>query len=208
MKTVQFIFPLMAFFSSFAVATDTTPTAPTAIEEKAVKAPENPKVLMSTNLGDMVIELDPVNAPTTVANFLSYVKSGFYEGVIFHRIIPGFMVQGGGFNAQYQAKATMAPIVNESQNGLRNVRGTISMARLPSPDSASSQFFINLNDNPSLDWKPGNPGYAVFGKLVKGIEVIDKMAEIPQGNFTGVFVNAPNEPVIINKVTLQKTPQK
>lgn len=169
------------------------------VTKQAEKAP-NPRLLMRTSLGDMTIELYPEAAPKTVANFAAYAKAGFYDNTIFHRVVPGFVVQGGGFDLQYRRKPTFDPIVNESSPSLKNLRGTLSMARLPSPDSATSQFFINLTDNPSLDWKPSQPGYAVFGKVIQGIEVIDKMATLPQGDHNGVFDNAPNEPVVILSV--------
>lgn len=160
---------------------------------------EQTKVVFETSLGPVVIGLYPEKAPISVENFLQYVDSGFYDGVIFHRVVPNFVVQAGGFDSNYQRKPTSAAIKNESNNGLLNLRGTLSMARTMSPDSATSQFFISLRDNPHLDSSPGSPGYAVFGKVIDGIEVIDKMADLPQGNHSGVFMNAPNEPVLIEK---------
>lgn len=160
---------------------------------------EQTKVVFETSLGPVIIGLYPDKAPISVENFLQYVDSGFYDGVIFHRVVPNFVVQAGGFDANYQRKPTSAPIKNESDNGLLNLRGTLSMARTMSPDSATSQFFISLGDNPHLDSSRGSPGYAVFGKVIDGIEVIDKMADLPQGNHSGVFMNAPNEPVLIKK---------
>lgn len=175
-------------------------TAPqTGEKKKAANLQEAPQVIFQTNLGELKIELFPSKAPVTVQNFLHYVDSGFYNGVIFHRIVPGFVVQGGGFDQEYQPKTTQAPIVNESANGLQNLRGTLSMARTGDPNSATSQFFINLTDNLRLDARPGQPGYAVFGKLVDGLAVIDTMAEQPQGNHSGVFSNAPNTPVVIER---------
>lgn len=165
----------------------------------------NPVVNVETNLGLIVVELFQDAAPATVENFLNYVKSGFYSGVIVHRIVPGFVIQTGGFDAQYERKATGNPITNESTAKLKNKRGTLSMARLPNPDSATSQFFINLADNPSLDWRPGQPGYAVFGAVISGMQVVDTMAQFPQGNHKGVFVNAPNEPIVINSMTVVST---
>lgn len=158
-----------------------------------------PQVVFQTTLGDLRIALAPEKAPVTVENFLHYVDSGFYNGVIFHRVVPGFVVQGGGFDQEYQKKTTQAPIANESNNGLQNLRGTLSMARTGDPNSATAQFFINLRDNAQLDGRPSQPGYAVFGKLVEGLEVIDAMAEQPQGNHTGVFMNAPNTPIVIER---------
>lgn len=165
----------------------------------SAKSDTTPQVVFQTTLGDLKIVLAPDKAPVTVENFLHYVDSGFYNGVIFHRIVPGFVVQGGGFDQEYQQKPAQAPIANESHNGLQNLRGTLSMARTGDPHSATSQFFINLRNNPQLDGRPGKPGYAVFGRLVEGSEVIDAMAEQPQGNHTGVFMNAPNTPVVIER---------
>lgn len=159
---------------------------------------EAPRVVLETSLGPVVVELFPEQAPVSVENFLQYVDSGFYEGVIFHRVIPNFVVQVGGFDTNYQRKPTRSPIENESDNGLKNLRGTLSMARTMSPNSATSQFFISLRDNPHLDGQ-GGPGYAVFGKVVDGMDVVDQLPELPQGNHSGVFMNAPNEPVEIKK---------
>lgn len=158
-----------------------------------------PQVVLQTSLGDLKIALFPEQAPVTVENFLHYVDSGFYNGVIFHRVVPGFVVQGGGFDQEYQRKSTQAPIANESNNGLQNLRGTLSMARTNDPNSATSQFFINLKDNHQLDNRPMQPGYAVFGQLVEGLEVIDRMAEQPQGEHSGAFSNAPNTPIVIER---------
>ena len=121
---------------------------------------------------------------------------------IFHRVIPGFVVQGGGFDKQYQRLTTNPAIINESTSALKNKRGTLALARLPDPNSATSQFFINLQDNPSLDWRPNQPGYTVFGRVVSGMEVVDRLAQLPQGEHSGVFMNAPNAPVTIVKMTL------
>lgn len=172
----------------------------TAQAETAPAEPDpTPQVVFQTTLGDLKIALAPEEAPISVENFLHYVDSGFYNGVIFHRIVPGFVVQGGGFDQEYQQKNTQAPIANESQNGLQNLRGTLSMARTGDPNSATSQFFINLRDNSQLDGRPSQPGYAVFGQLVEGLEVIETMAEQPQGDHSGVFANAPNTPIVIER---------
>jgi peptidyl-prolyl cis-trans isomerase A (cyclophilin A) len=147
-----------------------------------VKAAD-PVVVFKTSLGDIEIQLNPDKAPVTTANFLAYVDKKFYDGTIFHRVIPGFVDQGGGFTADMQQKQTDAPIKNEATNGLHNLRGTISMARTNDPNSATSQFFLNLVDN-SGKLDPGGvspEGYAVFGKITKGIEVMDKIAAIPTG---------------------------
>lgn len=200
-----------AFFC-LAFAATAHANEPVKATERAVKpaaekpADAQPQVMLETSLGEVLVELDPAKAPASVANFLEYVKVGFYDGVIFHRIIPGFMAQTGGFSTSYQRRPAMRPIVNESNNGLKNLRGTLSMARTMRPDSATSQFFINLSDNANLDGSPNVPGYAVFGKVVKGMEVVDKMAEKPQGERSGPFVNAPNEPIVINKAYLVGAP--
>ncbi|MGA0174445.1 MAG: peptidylprolyl isomerase [Phycisphaerales bacterium] len=138
-------------------------------------------VRMTTNKGEIVIELDRAKAPITVENFLGYTRSGFYDGTVFHRVIPTFMIQGGGFNTMAKQKQTDKPIRNEGANGLSNSRGTIAMARTNVPDSATSQFFINVVDNPNLDTVPGRPGYAVFGKVVKGMEVVDAIRAVQTG---------------------------
>lgn len=166
--------------------------------EKQVKdnVMQNNKVELKTNMGNIIIELDAEKAPITVANFLKYVNSGFYDGVIFHRVIANFMIQGGGFTKDMQRKPTNPPIKNEADNGLKNLRGTISMARTSIPDSATSQFFINHRDNTNLDYSPGNPGYAVFGKVVEGMETVDKIAAVKTGITAGMR-DVPVEPVII-----------
>ena len=137
-----------------------------------------PRVALETNHGTIVLELNPEKAPITVANFLQYVEAGWYDGTIFHRVIDGFMIQGGGFTADMQKKITRAEIENESKNGLSNERGTISMARTGDPHSATAQFFINLVDNEGLDADGGSWGYAVFGKVVEGIEVLDSISKV------------------------------
>ena len=152
-----------------------------------------PHVLLDTTNGQIEIELDPVKAPISTKNFLDYVNSGFYTNTIFHRVIPGFMAQGGGFTPQMQPKATKAPIKNEHKNGLANVRGTLSMARTSVPDSATSQFFINVKDNDFLDQ---GDGYAVFGKVVKGMDVVDIIVNSPTTTKQGMQ-NVPSDPVII-----------
>lgn len=152
------------------------------------------QVILKTDLGTVELEVDAEKAPATVENFLAYVDSGFYNGLIFHRVIPGFMAQGGGFTFDFQKKETLAPVANESDNGLSNLRGTISMARTNDPHSATSQFFINLVDNTRLDGSGEKPGYTVFGKVVKGMEVVDKIAVEPRGMYL-TFPNAPNTPV-------------
>jgi peptidyl-prolyl cis-trans isomerase A (cyclophilin A) len=162
----------------------------------SLMAAENPKVLLTTTLGDIEIELNQDKAPISTANFLSYVDSGFYNGTQFHRVIPGFMVQGGGFDADMKQKETQAPIKNEADNGLHNVRGTLAMARTQAKDSATSQFFINHNDNAFLDNGARDFGYAVFGKVTQGMEVVDKIAQVPTSN-RGMHQNVPAQPVLI-----------
>ncbi|MHA6493988.1 peptidylprolyl isomerase [Pseudomonas borbori] len=159
-------------------------------------AAENPKVLLTTSLGEIEIELEAEKAPISVANFLAYVDSGYYNGTQFHRVIPGFMVQGGGFDAQMQQKETQPSIKNEADNGLHNVRGTLAMARTQARDSATSQFFINHKDNAFLDHGSRDFGYAVFGKVVSGMDVVDKIAQVPTAN-SGGHQNVPREPVLI-----------
>lgn len=165
-----------------------------------------PSVEMRTNVGTLVIELDAEKAPVTVKNFLQYARNGFYDGTIFHRVIDGFMIQGGGFTKNMDEKPTAGTIVNEAKNGLKNERGTISMARRGDPDSASSQFFINHRDNSSsLNYPRNGGGYAVFGKVVSGMEIVDKIAKLPTGN-RGMHQNVPLEAVVIESVKI--TPDK
>lgn len=159
-------------------------------------AADKPRVLLETSLGEIEIELEAEKAPISVQNFLSYVDSGFYNGTIFHRVIPGFMIQGGGFTADMQQKPTQAPIKNEADNGLHNVRGTLAMARTQAVNSANSQFFINHKDNAFLDHGARDFGYAVFGKVVRGMEVVDQIAQVPTGS-RGMMQNVPREPVLI-----------
>ena len=159
-------------------------------------AAENPHVVLTTSYGDIEIELNAEKAPISTQNFLKYVDSGFYNGTQFHRVIPGFMVQGGGFDADMRQKDTNAPIKNEADNGLHNVRGTLAMARTQVRDSATSQFFINHKDNAFLDHSSRDFGYAVFGKVTRGMDVVDKIAQVPTGN-RGMHQNVPREPVLI-----------
>ncbi|MBN1391406.1 MAG: peptidyl-prolyl cis-trans isomerase [Sedimentisphaerales bacterium] len=155
------------------------------------------QVKLETTMGDIVIELDEKAAPVTVKNFLTYVEEGFYDGTIFHRVIPNFMIQGGGFIPNMEQKKTHPPIVNEAKNGLKNNRGTIAMARTNNPDSATSQFFINHKDNDFLNYAgPDKPGYAVFGKVVDGMETVDKIASVKTTQ-KGPHANVPVEPVVI-----------
>ncbi len=163
------------------------------------------KVKLATSAGDIVIELDKAKAPKTVENFVQYVKDGHYNGTVFHRVIPSFMIQGGGMTADMVEKKTRAPIPLESKNGLGNVRGSVAMARTGDPNSATSQFFINVQDNPRLDAanaRDGN-GYAVFGKVISGMEVVDKIRVVPTSS-KGMHDDVPMTPVTINKATIEK----
>ena len=169
---------------------------PVAAQEAA------PKVKLSTSMGDIVVQLDPAKAPKSVENFLSYVKNKHYDGTIFHRVIDGFMIQGGGFTADMQQKPTKAPISLESGNGLKNQTYTIAMARTGNPHSATAQFFINVKDNDMLNARqPGHDGYAVFGKVIDGTAVVDKIKAVPTGN-KGFHQNVPSTPVTITSATL------
>ncbi|MGD8428854.1 MAG: peptidylprolyl isomerase [Ectothiorhodospiraceae bacterium] len=159
-------------------------------------AADNPRVVFHTNKGDIRIELYAERAPVTVKNFLDYVDSGFYDGTIFHRVIPGFVIQGGGFTADMQRKATRDPIENEADNGLKNERGTLSMARTQDKDSATSQFFINLADNAFLDHGVRGFGYAVFARVTEGMDVVDAIAAVPTGRH-GPYSDVPEEPVVV-----------
>jgi peptidyl-prolyl cis-trans isomerase B (cyclophilin B) len=164
----------------------------------------NPKVQFETSKGNIVIELDAEKAALSVENFITYVKSGHYDGTIFHRVIPSFMIQGGGFDIDMKQKSTNATIQNEANNGLKNVKGSISMARTSAPHSASSQFFINVTDNSMLDFTSESPqgwGYAVFGQVVEGLDIVLTIEEVATGN-QGGHQDVPLEPVVINKATL------
>lgn len=159
----------------------------------------NPRVLLETSKGNIVIELDAQKAPVSVENFLAYVESGFYDGTIFHRVIPGFMVQGGGFTADMKKKETRAPIKNEADNGLKNDRGTIAMARTMNPNSATAQFFINSVDNDRLNHTSKTTqgwGYAAFGRVVEGMDVVDAISGVATGVKNGMG-DVPNEPITI-----------
>jgi cyclophilin family peptidyl-prolyl cis-trans isomerase len=170
-----------------------------AVDAGAAEGDDNPQVVFETTAGPITIELDRVKAPITVENFLKYVDSGYYDGLTFHRVIPGFMIQGGGLDDQMREKTEGArpPIKNEASNGVSNKRGTLSMARTNDPDSATSQFFINLVDNArGLDPRPGSAGYAVFAKVVKGMETVDAIATVPTGR-RGPHDDVPLKPVYI-----------
>ncbi len=164
----------------------------------------NPSVSLKTSHGDITLELDAEKAPTSVENFLAYVRDGFYDGTIFHRVISNFMIQGGGMTKDMKSKKTREPIRNEADNGLRNDRGTVAMARTQAVDSATSQFFINVTDNDFLnhrDKTPAGYGYAVFGQVSAGMETVDAIRKVPTGN-AGFHQDVPQEPVVIEKATV------
>lgn len=174
------------------------PTAPVAGQ-----AP-NPQIRLETSQGTITLELFSRNAPLSVTNFVDYVKAGFYDGTFFHRVIPGFMIQGGGMTADMTEKPTRAPIRNEANNGLKNLRGTLAMARLGEPHSATSQFFINVADNDALDHRGETEagwGYAVFGKVTSGMDVVDAIVSVPRGDF-GPHQDVPTEPILIKRATM------
>lgn len=167
-------------------------------------AADAPHVSLKTSMGEIVLELYPEKAPKTVENFLQYVKSGHYSGTIFHRVMSNFMIQGGGFNKDMIQKPTNAPIENEAKNGLKNEAYTVAMARLPSPHSASAQFFINVKDNDFLDY-PGQDGwgYCVFGKVIKGMDVVGKIKSVETAN-NGMHQNVPVKPIVIESASIAK----
>ena len=168
-------------------------------------ADKNPVVLMSTSMGDIRIELDAVKAPITTKNFVDYVSAGHYDGLIFHRVIPGFMIQGGGMDAAMNEKSNKSPIKNEAANGLKNDIGTLAMARTNVVDSATSQFFINVKNNDFLNHRSSAAaefGYAVFGRVIEGIEVVRNIEKVPTGN-KGHHQDVPTQPVVINSAKLE-----
>lgn len=197
----------------FAPPATALPAAPATVPDPAGQAGPGPapRVRLVTSLGEITLELDAVAAPRTVANFLAYARDGHYNGTVFHRVVPGLLVQGGGFTPDLQPKPTRAPVPNEAGNGLSNRRGTIAAARDRGvADSATTQFFINLADNPAFDRKdeqgPYTSGYAVFGRVVQGMEVLDRIAAVPtgaQGPFTGWV---PQVPVVIERVVVLPPP--
>lgn len=165
---------------------------------------QNPQVQIKTNKGTIVLELYAEQAPKTVENFLAYVKDGFFDGTIFHRVIPGFMIQGGGFTPEMDQKPTKAPVQNEANNGLKNERGTIAMARTPDPHSATAQFFINVKNNDFLNFSSETQqgwGYAVFGRVAEGIDVVDAIVAVPTGRH-GMHQDVPVEPVIMEQISI------
>ncbi|MDP1836273.1 MAG: peptidylprolyl isomerase [Chlamydiales bacterium] len=176
----------------------------TGFADKGSNAVKNPEVLLKTNKGDIKIRLDAEKAPKSVENFLQYVNEGFYNGTIFHRVIPGFMVQGGGFDKEMNQKKTHAPITNEAANGLQNKVGTLAMARTNDINSATAQFFINVVDNSFLDHKgPSSYGYAVFGQVIDGLDIVKGIEKVKTGS-KGGYQDVPVEPVLIEKAEVIK----
>lgn len=191
--TPGFIFLLL---SATAQADETMPQAPAA----------NPRVLLQTSMGEIVLELEEAKAPNTVANFIQYVNEGFYNGTVFHRVIDGFMIQGGGFSENLQKKDTRAPVKNEADNGLKNDEYTVAMARTNDPHSATAQFFINVKNNDFLNFRaPAGSGwgYAVFAKVIKGKDVVDKIRKVPTGASGPFRKDVPRTPVIIESASVQ-----
>ena len=180
-------------------------------QESAVESPVLDHVRMETTLGTIIIRLNAEKAPVSVENFTRYVNEGFYEGTVFHRVIDGFMIQGGGFDEKMSKKTTHEPIKNEASNGLSNLRGTIAMARTVVRDSATSQFYINVKDNPALDYQgemnSRTWGYAVFGAVVSGMDVVDAIRVVPTGPSGAMHSNVPLTPVVINKVEMIAAPE-
>ena len=163
-----------------------------------------PQVKFETSLGNFVVEVYPDKAPKTVENFLLYVKTKHYDGTIFHRVIPNFMVQGGGYTAKYDQKIMRPPVVLEANNGLKNDMGSVAMARTNEPNSATAQFFVNVKDNAALNAKGPSDGYTVFGRVVSGMETINKIRDVPTGSGGPFQTDAPKTPVLINSATLVK----
>lgn len=191
-----------------AASPDLATKSVTEKKDQAVKTDQtesaNPIVELTTSMGKIKLELYPKKAPKTVENFLSYVRSGHYNGTIFHRVIDNFMIQGGGFDVDMKQKSTNAPIPNEADNGLSNARGTIAMARTSDPHSATAQFFINVVDNTKLDFqnKTDGWGYCVFGKVIEGMDVVDKIKVVPTGD-KGFYQNVPQTPVVIEEAKVE-----
>ena len=186
--------------AALALGSVTTATPPAHADE-----PERPRVAFETSHGSFVLELDRKGAPKTVENFLAYVRDGFYEGAIFHRVIAGFMIQGGGFTEEFRKLQTRAPVRNEADRGGRNDRGTIAMARTSDPHSATAQFFINVADNDFLNHRGRTPqgwGYAAFGRVVEGMETVDRIAAVETGS-RGPFNDVPKEAVVIRGVRIR-----
>jgi len=209
------LLPAFAFAQTGTAPAKPAAKAPAKAAAPAKKAPEAPaseadksasKVLIKTNLGEMTVELYPDKAPKTVENFLAYVNGKFYDGTVFHRVIDNFMIQGGGFTPDLRQKATRPAIANEAKNGLSNSRGTLAMARTGDPNSATAQFFINVVDNPRLDYTSdangSTWGYCVFGKVISGLDVVDKIKAVPTGAQGPFKSDVPTTPVVIEKISV------
>jgi len=195
---------LLALMLGVAGCGASEPGKQTVSTAPAAGQPANPRVLIETSKGNITVEVFPHNAPQSAANFLNYVKSGFYDGLAFHRVIPGFMIQTGGMTPDMVEKPKGAPIQNEADNGLKNLRGTLAMARMGEPHSASSQFFINVADNAFLNHRGKSDegwGYAVFGQVVDGMNVVDAIVAVPRGS-RGPYDDVPVDPVVMKRVTL------
>jgi cyclophilin family peptidyl-prolyl cis-trans isomerase len=195
----------MTFLVLLILVLTQTPPAPQAPAAPLEPAPGNPVAVIATSLGDITVELFKDKAPVSVDNFLQYVKEGFYPGTIFHRVEPGFVIQGGGYTEAMVEKQTRAPILNEATNGLRNTRGTLAMARRRELRSATSQFYINVSNNAALDhrgYTPSEYGYAVFGRVLTGMDVVDRIAAVRTGS-KGDFESVPVVPVVIKAVTVK-----
>lgn len=207
LSTLRALFSRMRFFSfacAMALALGALPAQAASTSNQGKSMTTQPQVKLHTNMGDMLIELDAEKAPKTVENFLTYVKEGFYDGTVFHRVINNFMIQGGGFDADMKQKQTHAPIENEADNGLKNNRYTLAMARTGDPHSATAQFFINVADNDFLNFTAPTPngwGYAVFGKVIEGTEVVDEIKKVKTGN-KGFHQDVPTTDIIIESATL------
>lgn len=200
--------PVAAFAAAPAAKPAAKPAEPAKAEASApAPAAANPKVLLHTSMGDITLELYPDKAPKSVENFLQYVKDGFYDGTVFHRVINNFMIQGGGWTKDLQRKRTHAPIRNEANNGLSNLRGTVAMARTADPNSAAAEFFINVVDNKRLDYIADangtvSWGYAVFGKVIDGMDVVDKIRAV-ETSAQGPFISdVPKTPIVIEKASV------
>lgn len=204
MDASEGVAPQMQTMETNTVADATQQESSVAADEPQEQERNTVMILMKTSKGDIKIELDPEKAPKTVENFLSYVEAGHYNGTIFHRVMNGFMIQGGGFDADMKQKPAPRTVENEASNGLKNVVGSIAMARTPDPHSASAQFFINVSDNAFLDY-PGQDGwgYCVFGQVVEGMDVVDEIKAVPTGN-SGFHQNVPTTPVMINEVSVMQ----
>jgi cyclophilin family peptidyl-prolyl cis-trans isomerase len=185
---------ILLISSGTLLAQETPPATPAA--------PAASRVRFDTSMGSFTIRLETQRAPLTVENFLKYVRAGHYDGTVFHRVIRNFVAQGGGYTANFEVKATQGNVVNEAGNGLLNRRGTVGMARSEAPHSGTSQFFVNLADNPDLNPLATRWGYAVFGEIVEGMDVIDRIAHVPTGEWGPFKQDAPLKPIVIEKVTI------